>query len=152
MRIRSFDNLEKNGLAILLAAMGLCMLAAACCRHLYPALHPFALRAAAGCLTWLASLGMARAAALGLHTRVSFIEDFVSPAAKRRLNEIADVGFLVFAAFSFAVGCVALRGGLAPPHAAERPFVLAAIPVGSLLAIIRLVQRIRKRRREEAAP
>lgn len=143
---------EKNVIACLLAAMGLCMLAAAFCRHLAPELHPATLSAAAGCLTWLASLGMARAAGLGLHTRVSFIEDLVSPQAKRRLNTVADIVFILFSAVSLLAGCAAIWVSSSKqyqPHG--HILIYVAIPFGSALTIVRLVQRIRARWEDASA-
>lgn len=143
---------EKNLLACLLAAMGLCMLAAAACRHLAPEWHPATLQAAAGCLTWLASLGMARAAGLGLHTRVSFIEELVSPRVKRRLNTVADIVFVLFSLVSLLVGLAAVAASFSPqyqPHG--HPLIYAAIPIGSALTIVRLMQRIRARREDARA-
>ena len=144
MRPRLPDNLEKNLVSVLLAVLVPTMLAAALCRHLLPDLHAHVLKFAAGCLAWLASLGMARAATLGLHVRVSVLADAASDAARRRLATAADFVFLLFALFSYALGAIAFVGSLVreiPGH----PLIHAAIPVGSALTAYRLVQNRRAR-------
>ncbi|MCD8349367.1 MAG: TRAP transporter small permease subunit [Planctomycetaceae bacterium] len=136
---------EKHLLAGLLAAIAVNMLAAAVTRHCFPAWQALPLKLAAGCLTWLASIGMARAAALGTHTRVSFIEDMAMPQTVDRLRTIADIAFLAFSLCSFAYGCVVFAASIARPGGPGHPLIYAAIPIGSALTAVRLVQRLRAR-------
>ncbi len=136
---------EKHLLSGLLAAIAVCMLAAAVTRHCFPAWQTVPLRLAAGCLTWLASVGMARAAGLGTHTRVSFIEDLSTPRTVNRLHTVADLAFLAFSLCSFAYGCIVFAASIARPGGPGHPLIYAAIPIGSALTAVRLVQRLRAR-------
>lgn len=148
--MRSFPgkNLEKNLIAALLAAIALCMLAAAVCRHLRPDWHEWPLKAAGGCLAWMASVGMARAALLGAHVKVSFFQALLPAAWRDRLARFADAAFLLFAVASLGVGCIVLALSLGDGAVRGHPLVYAAIPAGSLLTILRLVERLRQGGRE----
>lgn len=137
------DNFEKNAISILLAVMAAFMIAAAVCRHLWPQWRHLPLSAAGCCLTWIASLGMARAAALGLHVRAGFIEKFARDKTRRRLGILSDAAFLVFAALTFAIGCAVLAVSLEKNGMSARIFVHGALPCGSVLTMGRLVRRIR---------
>lgn len=136
------DNLEKDCISALLAAIVVSMLAEAFCRHLLPGFHDWPLRAAGGCLAWMASLGMARAAALGLHIRVAFIEGMVAPRRRLLLSRIANAAFLIFSLVSLVVGCLVFFRSLTRANLPSHPLVYAAIPVGSLLTVIRLLERL----------
>ena len=136
------DTFEKTAISVLLAALATLMLIAAFCRHLIPDYHPAVLKTASGTLAWMAFLGMARAAALGLHVRVSILEDAVSTWSRRRLALVADIVFLVFAIVTFAVGCVVFWLSLARDGLPGHPLIYAALPAGSLLTVVRLWERL----------
>ncbi len=138
------DNFEKKAITFLLAALAVLMLAEALCRHLRPAAAPAVLKLAAACLAWMVSLGMARVAALGAHIRMSFLGGVVSAACRDRLSRFADLTFLLFAVSTFAAGSVALFLSLRYERLPSHPLVYAAIPAGSLLAIVRLIGRLRR--------
>lgn len=137
------DDLEKRLTILLLAAIALLMLAQALCRHLLPWAAAWQLKAAAGCLAWLISLGMAGAAAQGTHIRMPFLAGLVPPAGRARLARFADLAFLLFALCTLAAGCVALYLSLGREQLPSHPIVYAAIPAGSLLAVVRLIGRLK---------
>lgn len=143
MKLRIPDNLERNILLVLLPAMAVLMLAAAFYRHLFPSLPNAPLAAAGGCLTWISSFGMARAAARGLHIRVTVAEAAASEKTKKRLAILADAAFLLFAAFTFIIGCAVLVASARHPESPGHPLVYAALPLGSVVTMIRLVHRLR---------
>ncbi len=136
------ERTEKFCLSALLSAIMILMLLEAGRRHLFPASEPWTVRAAAGCLAWLVSLGMARAAALGLHIRVSCIDTFVSPTTRHRFSQFADIVFLFFCLASCMVGLVVLYRSFYRPDLTSSPVVYAAIPAGSILTSWRLVHRL----------
>lgn len=137
------DNLEKHLASLFLAAIVPLMLLEAAARHLMPQYQLLPLKAAGGCLAWMASLGMARAAATGVHVKVGFVADMLAAPGRRRLSRFADAAFLLFAGASFGIGCFVLARSLTQQLAAGHPLIYAAIPVGSLLAAVRLRQRLR---------
>ena len=143
MKIRLPDNLEKNAISVLLGIMASLMITAAFCRHLLPEWRHLPLAAAGGCLTWIASLGMARAAALGLHVRMSVLERAVDRDNRRRLTVFSDGAFMIFAAFTLVVGCAVLASSFINQRSPAHPLVYTALPVGSILTMIRLVRRMR---------
>lgn len=76
----------------------------------------------------------------------------MSPRAKRRLNTVADIVFILFSIVSLLVGCAAVAASFSKqyqPHG--HPLIYAAIPLGSALTIVRLVQRIRARSEDTPA-
>lgn len=137
---RSF---EKTAIAALLALLVPIMLAAALCRHLAPQLHPPVLAAAAACLAWLSSLGMAHAAAENAHIQIPVLKNCVSKKNGRRLETAADCAFLLFSLASLVIGLVVLRRSLAPAGLPGHPVIYASIPAGSALTVFRLLQRLR---------
>lgn len=137
------ESLEKHLIAVLLAAIVLIMLIEAACRHLWPEVQVYPLKVAGGCLAWMASLGMSRAASLGAHIRVSFVEMYVNDQNRRRLSRIADIAFFIFTVVSLVVGCLVLYRSLVRENIPSHPIVYAAIPAGSILTMIRLVERLR---------
>lgn len=145
------ENLEKNLIVVLLGAIVFFMLCEAFCRHLWPGTYAWPVKAAGGCLAWMASLGMARAAALGLHIRVSFVEGLCGDRGKRLLSRISDIAYLAFSLVSLAVGCVVFARSLTRANLPSHPAVFLAIPVGSVLTILRLLERLRADRRGEGA-
>lgn len=144
MRPRLAENLEKRLLSLFLTAIAFFMLAEAFCRHVLPGVHVWPLKAAGGCLAWMASLGIARAAATGAHVRITVLPLVVSPSGRRRLEHFADAVFLLFSLVSLAAGVVVLARSLARPDSPGHPLVYAAIPAGSVLSIIRLWERLRR--------
>jgi TRAP-type C4-dicarboxylate transport system permease small subunit len=138
------ENLEKNLIELSLAAIAVFMLAEALCRHLAPGIHAWPLKAAGGCLAWMASLGIARAAALGLHVKMAVLPLVLAEKGRRRLERLADAVFLLFSLVSLAAGCVVLVRSILRPDSPGHPLVYAAIPVGSALSILRLWERLRR--------
>lgn len=145
MRSRLPENFEKNVMAFLLVILVAAMLAAPAARHLSPRHHPFILNLAAGCLAWIASIGMARAAYLGLHARVSVTEGLVSPNKRRQLHTLADTVFIIFAMLAFALGVAVVAEAVRHPSPTSHPFIYASLPTGAALTVVRLVRRIRER-------
>lgn len=143
------ENFEKNLVSGLHACLALLMLAAAVCRHLVPPWHPPLLRTAGGCLAWLASLGMARAAVLGMHIKVSFLRELLPERDKPRLRRFADVVFLLFTVVSFGVGCLVFVLSFTRDAIPGHPLSYAAIPAGSALTAFRLQERLRAPRNEK---
>lgn len=148
MRMRdksnSSDTIETRILPVMLSMLVILMLAAAVGRHLLPDAHGHILRLASGCLAWTASLGMARAAAAGVHVRISVVADAVSPEVRLRLSLIADGIFLLFSLATLLIGCYVLAVSLARADLPGHPSIYASLPVGGGLTALRLVQRIRR--------
>lgn len=150
-RIESASNFEKNAISLLLAIIALLMLVEAFCRHFAPGLQGYPIKTAGGCLAWMASLGMSEAAAAGKHVKVSFLTNILGVGDRLRLAVFADLVFLLFSAASFGLGCFVLVRSLARNNPPSHPLVYAAIPVGSVLTMYRLVQRLRKGNGEDEA-
>lgn len=146
MRFSISENFEKRLVAALLAALVVFMLAAALCRHLAPEWNAYPLRASAGCLAWLGSLGMARAASLGIHVRVSVLENTASIRNRKRLHILADALFFLFAFAMLVVGLIVFIAAVRHPSPMAHPLICASIPAGSLLTMLRLAERLRGRR------
>ncbi|MCC8190739.1 MAG: TRAP transporter small permease subunit [Planctomycetes bacterium] len=137
------DQLEERLASGFLVALLACMLAEAIRRHRWPALEPVPLRAACGCLVWMASMGMAQAAADGKHIRVRHLPPLVGDTRRRQFSFFADLVFFLFAFLSCIAGSAALQYVLAGGSVASHPLVYAAIPVGSVFTMIRLYHRLR---------
>lgn len=135
-------NLEKTIISVLLAALVPIMLLAAASRHLAPHYHPDILAAAAACLAWLSSFGIAHAAAVDAHIQIPILKTVVSPGNRRRLQAVADTAFLLFSAASLVIGVIVLHRSLTQSGLPGHPLVYASIPVGSVLTIYRLLQRL----------
>jgi TRAP-type C4-dicarboxylate transport system permease small subunit len=146
MKLRLPENLERDAIAALLAALLVLMLAAGVMRQLNPVWEGYLLRLASACLAWLVSLGMARAAALGTHIKTLSLVPLAPEARRRGLFRLADMVFFAFSLATLAIGCLvfclALGRGF-PGH----PLVYAAPPAGSLLTMLRIYGR----RRDAAA-
>lgn len=145
------ENLEKDLIVVLLAAIVFFMLSEAFCRHMWPGTYAWPVKAAGGCLAWMASLGMSRAAALGAHIRVAFVAAMSRARTRRTLALISDLAYLVFSVVSFVVGCVVFFRSLTRDNLPSHPLIYAAIPVGSILTIARLVERLRAGYGEDGA-
>ncbi len=142
---------EDACLTALISALVILMLIEAARRHFFPGSSPWSIRAAAGCLAWLVSIGMAKAASVGAHIRVACIDSMVSPTVRRRLSQFADIVFLLFCLASFMVGTAVLYRSLLRTDPFTNRIIYAAIPAGSALTILRLLQRLVKNGPEDDA-
>lgn len=138
------DDFEKKLASALLVAIVFLMLFKVFSRHVFPGAGDGNgyLRAAGVCMAWMVSLGMARAAFLGLHLKISVSELFLPGRVVRRLDMFADLLFLAFAVFLLAVGIVVLYLVLTLREPSLDLAVYAAIPFGSALTIVRLLERL----------
>lgn len=136
------EDLEKDLSSVLFVAIVFFMLFKVCYRHLVPDAGNWPLRGAGICLAWMASIGMARGAALGLHLKAVATELFFPGRVVRRLDVFADLAFLAFAVFLLVVGTLAFFLALTTPERSIHLLTYAAIPVGSTLTVIRLLERL----------
>lgn len=144
------DDLEEDLLIVMVLGLIGCLLFSAIARHWVPKYHSGSLKAAAACLTWITTLGTARAGALGIHVRIVFIADIVPDGSRRRMELFADLIMLIAAFGLFAISCMMVHYSLTHPVPRGHPLVYAAVPVGMGLTIYRLCQRIVRARRERA--
>lgn len=144
------DDFEKDLLSLMIAGLMVCLLVSIVTRHCWPAWHQPVIQCAAGFLTWMVALGSARAASQGLHVRVVFLADLVSPGNRRRMSLTADALFLLFALIILAVSADLVHYSFTHPVPRGHPLVYIAMPVGMFLTAIRLCQRLHRAWRSDA--
>lgn len=144
------EDLEEDLLIVVVLGLIACLFLSAIARHWAPRYHSDLLQASAACLTWITTLGTARAAALGIHVRIMFTAELAQPGLRWRMELFADVVMLLASLGIFAVGCAMVHYSLTHPVPRGHPLVHAAVPVGMGLTIVRLCQRIARQWRERA--
>ncbi|MCC8179790.1 MAG: TRAP transporter small permease subunit [Planctomycetes bacterium] len=127
-------------IACLLTALAALMLGEAARRHLWPDSPAWTVKAASGCLAWLVSIGMAKAAESRLHIRVGSLLPLLPESWRGRAGIFGDSMFLFFCLASFVIGCVVLFRAF--DRSIPDALVCLAIPVGSALTMYRLVERL----------
>jgi TRAP-type C4-dicarboxylate transport system permease small subunit len=119
-------------------------------RHWLPDYYPHLVESAAICLTWITTVGASRAAAAGVHVRITLFADLMPKSPRWRMEMFADIVMLVVGFALFGISCMLVHYSLTHPAPRGHPLVYAAMPVGMGLAMYRLCQRIARGWRERA--
>ncbi|KGR77934.1 TRAP transporter small permease [Ureibacillus sinduriensis] len=141
------NNIERVTLLILLAVMTIVTVLQVFMRYVMENSLSWSEELARFCFIWLVYIGISYGVKRAKHVRVEAILSILKRRGKFVINQIANVLFLYFAIYATYYGfsivnTIQTTGQTAPALGISMSIMYLGMPIGMLLTIIRLVQRI----------
>jgi len=141
------NNIERVILLILLAAMTVVTVLQVFMRYVMESSLTWSEELARFCFIWLVYIGISYGVKRAKHVRVEAILSIVKRRGKFVINLIANVLFLYFAIYATYYGftimnTIQMSGQMAPSLGIPMSIMYLGMPIGMVLTVIRLIQRI----------
>lgn len=141
------NNIERAILLILLAVMTVVTILQVFMRYVMENSLTWSEELARFCFIWLVYIGISYGVKRAKHVRVEAILSIVKRRGKFIINLIANILFLYFAIYATYYGftimnTIQITGQLAPSIGVPMSIMYLGMPIGMLLTVIRLIQRI----------